>query len=96
MQASSGVPIHTPAAPATSAPAIARPVAIPPAATTGRSVIVSASCSSGSIARRPVCPPASVPCTTTTSTPAATARWTSAVVLTCAQTAIPASCSGRT
>ena len=35
--------IYTPAAPATSAAAMPRPVAIPPAATTGRSVIVSAS-----------------------------------------------------
>ena len=68
VQESSGVPIQTPAAPATSAAAIPRPVAIPPAATTGRSVSVSTSCSSGSIARCPVCPPASVPCTTMTST----------------------------
>ena len=40
MQDSSGVPIQTPAAPATSAAAIPPPVAIPPAATTGRSVRV--------------------------------------------------------
>ena len=50
------MPIHTPAAPATSAAAIPRPVAMPPAATTGRSVSVSTSCS-----KRQGGPPPGVP-----------------------------------
>ena len=68
------VPIHAPCAPSASAAASPRPSTIEPAAITG---IFTASTICGISARpamRPVCPPASVPCATTASSPPASAE----------------------
>ena len=66
------VPHHTPSHPMASAAASPRPSPMPPAAITGVSPATSRTCgSSASVPIRPVCPPASVPCATTASTPAA-------------------------
>ena len=62
-------PHHTPAAPSASAAAICRPLAIPPAARTGRpSARSTISRVSTVVAMVPVCPPASVPWAISTST----------------------------
>src|SRR2546430_2300505 len=70
------VPTHTPSAPRVSAAARPRPSKMPPAATTGtRSPTASAIWGTrGNVATCPVWPPASVPCATTRSQPASTAR----------------------
>ncbi|COY66756.1 Uncharacterised protein [Mycobacterium tuberculosis] len=68
-------PHQTPSAPRANAAAIWRPRAIPPAASTG--VGDTASTTSGTrtmVATSPVWPPASVPCATIRSTPAAACR----------------------
>ena len=51
------MPTQAPTAPAASTAASPRPLAIPPAATTGRSVSSSTICSSGSVPTAPVWPP---------------------------------------
>ncbi len=68
-------PHHTPSAPSARAAAIWRPRAMPPAASTGTGA--TASTTSGTrtmVATSPVWPPASVPCATIRSTPAAACR----------------------
>ncbi len=87
-------PHHTPSAPSARAAAIWRPLAMPPAASTG--VGATASTTSGTstmVAISPVCPPASVPWATMTSTPAAWWRWAWVTVPARAATATPASCA---
>ena len=59
-------PHHAPTAPVASTPARARPLATPPAASTGVGATASITWgNSASVPMRPVCPPASVPCATT-------------------------------
>ena len=70
------VPTQMPSAPRLSAAASPRPSKIPPAATTGIAPFIASTIigTSGIVATRPVWPPASVPCATTTSQPASSAR----------------------
>ena len=68
-------PHHTPSAPRASAAAIWRPRAMPPAASTGTGATASTTSGTSTIvATSPVWPPASVPCATIRSTPAAACR----------------------
>ena len=75
-------------------PAICRPVTMPPAASTTMSVSPRASSTSGtstSVDTSPQCPPASVPATMTTSTPASACLITCSRAPASAPTATPAS-----
>ena len=67
------VPIQTPCAPKASAAARPRPSTMLPAATTGIETASTICGISAMPATWPVCPPASVPCATTTSQPACSA-----------------------
>ena len=65
-------PVHTPCAPIASAAAICRPSPMPPAASTGSGATASITWGqSTTLPTSPVCPPPSLPCAITKSTPAA-------------------------
>ena len=84
-------PHHTPAAPRASAAAICAPDAMPPAASTGRPPArATTSGVSTMVAIVPVWPPASVPCATSRSTPAASWRSACLGAPTSAATTTPA------
>jgi hypothetical protein len=94
-QVRKAVPSCAPLAPSTRAAAIPRPSMRPPLATTGRltasttwgtSAIVPTIAASKGPAKVPRCPPASLPCVTMMSTPAASSSFAS-----CAVVAVPAS-----
>jgi len=91
-------PVQTPWAPSASAAAIWRPVAIPPAASTGTSGPTASTTSGMStmVEISPQWPPASVPCATSTSTPIATWRSACALAPTNAPTSRPCSCARLT
>ena len=86
------VPSTAPWAPSISAAATPRPSVIPPAASTGTGATASATAgTSGKVARRLPCPPASVPWATITSAPAAAACRAPATSCTWQISLIPAS-----
>ncbi len=89
------MPSHAAWAPKASTAATPRASPIPPAAITGTGATASTTAgTSGSVATVPhTCPPASQPCATITSTPAATARRASPALPTVCRTTAPASCT---
>ena len=90
-------PHQTPAAPSASAAAIWRPEAMPPAASTGRPPAMSTiSGVRTMVAIVPVCPPASVPCAISRSTPASICRPRAWACPTSAATATPATLARAT
>src|SRR6185312_9194591 len=86
-------PVQTPAAPIAMQAAICRPVMMPPAASTGTSriglIALITSGTSTMVETSPQWPPASVPCTTRMSTPAATCRSACSLAPTSAATGTP-------
>ncbi len=86
-------PVQTPAAPIAMQAAICRPVMMPPAASTGTSriglIALITSGTSTMVETSPQWPPASVPCTTRISTPAATWRSACSLAPTRAATGTP-------
>ena len=89
-------PVHAPSAPIATAAAICLPVTMPPAASTGVELPIAAKASSTSgistsVVTSPQWPPASVPCATIRSTPAATCLTACSLAPTSAATGMPRS-----